>query len=180
MTNLHRASVCKNVLKELRNNESYVDMHVNTLAIFMYNGDGCSIISVWVPQLNTHVKQYACLCFIRPTIIALDEPSEYIHYYGLYNIMIYPMSTIEMMVFKYDIDHGGYNVLEIFYSKKWIVYKPLKMEKVRTIVPQSYSEIRNLLTILKPIFHVLESYRYMYFMYLLLFKYTYFLIDLNS
>lgn len=170
MPNLKYAAICKHVLKGLRNNEAYADMDVNILAIFTYNGERCSIIWVWVPQLKTYVKQYACICFIRPSINVLDKPSEYRNYYGGY-IMIYPMTVQEVMIFKYNTQKGGYNVLEIFSNKLWNTYTPIKMEAAKTVIPQSYGDISNLQTILNPLFHNLARYRYLYFN-LLLFEYT--------
>lgn len=156
MSNPKWAAICKNIIRDLRSNEKYIDIYLNYTAFSIYNGEWCTKILVWVHRKSANVEQNACACFIHSSIIPLDTPHEYIDYYR--KIMIYPSSKQEMMVFAYNEEQETYNILEIFDNKYWNQYCPVKIE-VTTPVPRSYSEISNLQAILNPIFHELKHYR---------------------
>lgn len=156
MPKLRWAALCKNIVNDLRSDKAYVDKHANLLAIYMYSGQRCFIIPVWVPKLEKHVSQYACVCFINPSVISVDIPHEYVQYFQE-TIMIYPKDLNEIMVFSPNMEKGGY-ILEILVQRR--NYNAFKEDKMKILVPQSYSEISNLLTILNPIFHKLGIYRY--------------------
>lgn len=163
MSALTWASTCKHVIKDLRSNEGYVDVYVNYTAIFMYSGERCMKIFVWVPPISANAEQNACACFIRSSVIPLDTPHEYIDYYK--KIMIYPKSTNQMMVFAYNEKLQSYSLLEIYSNKFWTEYRSTPIKTVIMVIPQSYGEILNLQTFLNPIFLQLTHYRYVQNLY---------------
>lgn len=99
-----RAAVCKNIFRNVvKDDETYVYKCVNISALLTYSGKRCSKIPVWVPKVKKYADQYACVCFISPSVIALDIPREYLQYYRE-KIMMYPKTTLQIMVFKYNKD----------------------------------------------------------------------------
>lgn len=151
-------TICKNVIKDLRNNDAYVDAYVDYNMFLKYSGTRCKKLLVWVPKLSGNVEQDACICFYHLSILPLDIPHEYVQYNQ--KIMIYPLNITTLMVFEENKGQGNYYPLEIYENKRWPAYLSANVQIFTIVVPQGYGEASNLEIILDPMVQDLELIRY--------------------